>query len=213
MRQHIARWSAVAVLTVVVATAANAQVFNQPVYVSPKHGTGLSIAFDYGKGLNTNSGKLKAYGGRATLGFAMINVSAGVSSVDLGATSEISYGALASVNVISAPLVPIGISIFGGFGTIDPGGGSIKNYPIGVAIAVKPPTPGLGIEIWAAPRVNIVNDGTDTDTDFAVSGGLNLDLPMGLGIHAALDYVAKDNEELLFGAGLHYKFVIPGLGL
>ena len=61
--------------------------------------------------------------------------------------------------------------------------------------------------------MNIVNDGTDTDTDFAISGGVNLDLPMGLGIHAALDYIAKDNAETLLGAGLHYKFAIPGLGL
>ena len=51
-----------------VATVAEAQIPNQPVYLSPKHGTGLSVAFDYGKGLNDNSGKFKAYGGRATLG-------------------------------------------------------------------------------------------------------------------------------------------------
>ncbi len=211
-RQPVRLGIAIALLAIGPSTV-TAQITNQPVYVWPKHGTGLSINFDYGRGLNTNSGELNAFGGRATLGLGPITVSAGASSVDLGPSSEISFGGNASFNVLSAPLLPVGVAIFAGFGTIDPGTGSIKSYPIGAAISVKPPTPAIGIELWAAPRVNIVNDGTDTETSFAVSGGANLDLPIGIGIHAALDYVSKDNEELLLGAGLHYKFTIPGLGL
>ncbi len=211
----------------VTASSAAGQIANQPVYVSPKHGTGLSINFDYGKGLNTESRKLNAIGGRATLGLGFISVSAGASSVDLGASSEISFGGNVEVNVFNAPLVPVGVSVFGGFGTIDRGAGSERSFPVGAAIAVKPPTPGLGIELWAAPRLNIVNvessgfGGGGTETDFGISGGVNLSQPTGLGIHVALDFVSvgdtdgdgSNDNPLIFGLGAHYKFTIPGLGM
>ena len=151
-----------------------------------------------------------------TLGLGFITVGAGASSVNLGsgAGSEWSYGANLSVNIVSAPLVPVGVSVFAGFGTISVAGNSQNSYPVGAAIAVKPPTAGVGIEIWAAPRVDIKNAAATTATNFGISGGVNLDLPIGLGIHVALDYVAvSDAAPLLLGLGAQYKFVIPGLGL
>ncbi len=216
MRNQVLCGTALALAIVLGVSAGEAQIANQPVYVSPKHGTGLSVAFDYGKGLNDSSGKLNAYGGRATLGLGFVTVSAGASSVSLGsgAGSEWSYGANLSVNIVSAPLVPVGVSVFGGFGTISVSGNSQKSYPVGAAFAVRPPTAGIGIEIWAAPRVDIKNAASTTATNFGISGGINLDLPIGLGIHAAVDYVVvSDAAPLLLGAGAHYKFTIPGLGI
>ena len=216
MRNVFVRVCALAVAMTMTASLAEAQITNQPVYVSPKHGTGLSLAFDYGKGLNDSSGKLNAYGGRATLGIGFVTIGAGASSISLGsgAGSEMSYGATASINIVSAPLVPVGGSVFGGFGTVSVAGNSQNSYPVGAAIAVKPPTAGLGIEIWAAPRVDIKNASSTTATNFGISGGVNLDLPIGLGIHLALDYVAvSDAAPLLLGAGAQYKFIIPGLGI
>lgn len=215
----------------VTASPAAGQIANQPVYISPKHGTGLSLALDFGKGLNDNSTKLNAYGGHVTLGLGFITVSAGAASVSnanlTAGDSEISVGGTVQVKVFDAPLAPVGVSIFGGFGTIDRGGGSIKSFPVGAAVAVKLPTPGLGIELWAAPRLNIVNvessglGGGGTETDVGISGGVNLSLPTGLGIHVALDFVSvgdtdgdgSNDNPLILGVGAHYKFAIPGLGM
>ncbi len=216
MRNLVGRGGAVILAMVLTASVAEAQIANQPVYVSPKHGKGLSFAFDYGKGLNDSSGKLSAYGGRATLGLGFITVMAGASSVSSGsgAGSELSYGGTASINIISAPLVPVGVSVFGGYGTVKINNVRQNSYPIGAAFAVRPPTAGIGIEIWAAPRVDIKNAASTTATNFGISGGVNLDLPIGLGIHAAVDYVAVSNAApLLLGVGAHYKFTIPGLGI
>ncbi|MEE8133432.1 MAG: hypothetical protein V3T56_00145 [Gemmatimonadales bacterium] len=216
MHKHVVRTLGAVVIMMGVASSANAQVFNQPVYLSPKHGMGLSLAFDYGRGMNVDSDKLNAYGGRATLGLPFVTVSAAASSVNLGSGSgsEFSWGATASINIISAPLVPVGVSVFAGYGRIADGGTAQRSYPIGAAISVKPPTPGLGIEIWAAPRVDIKNALGSTATNFGISGGLNLDLPIGFGIHGAVDYVAGENlKPLILGLGLQYKFAIPGLGL
>ena len=104
--------------------------------------------------------------------------------------------------------------MFAGYGSVSLNGTSVKSYPIGAAISVKPPTPSIGIEIWAAPRVDIKNAVGSTNTNFGISGGINLDLPIGIGLHGALDYVAVSNAApMLLGVGAHYKFTIPGLGL
>jgi hypothetical protein len=50
----------------------------------------------------------------------------------------------------------------------------------------------------------------ETETDFGVSGGVSINLPSGLGFHAALDVLivedfAGDNtSSVLFGGGVHY---------
>ena len=67
MHKHLVRTLGAVAIMMGVASSANAQVFNQPVYLSPKHGMGLSLAFDYGRGMNVDSDELNAYGGRATL--------------------------------------------------------------------------------------------------------------------------------------------------
>ena len=216
MRGTTVRFAVLTLVLGVFVSPAAGQVSNQPVYLSPKHGMGLSLAFDYGRGINDDSGELNAYGGRVTLGLPFVTVSAAASSVNLGsgAGSEFSWGANLSINIISAPLVPVGLSIFAGYGRISVAGTAQRNYPIGAAISVKPPTPGIGIEVWAAPRVDIRNSLGITATNFGISGGLNLDLPIGFGIHGAVDYIAGENiKPLVLGLGLQYKFSIPGLGI
>jgi hypothetical protein len=53
---------------------------------------------------------------------------------------------------------------------------------------------------------------SDTETDFGIGAGLELNLLSGLGVHAAYDRVFADGGDPgVFGFGAHYTFRIPGL--
>lgn len=222
---RVSRIVGAALLFAPVATPAVAQQAGNIVYVSPKHGTGISIMGDYARGLNDASGKTNYFGARAIVGLPLITVSAGGGIVQNG-ESEFTVGGNASLNILSAPLLPVAVAIHGGVGYLDAGGQTTLNFPIGVAIAVRPPSPGVSFEPWIAPRINIrrVSNGTSsTSSNFGVSGGINIGLPNGIGLHAAFDYVAvssdipgvssSDVSPLIVGVGLQYKISVPGLGM
>jgi hypothetical protein len=96
-------------------------------------------------------------------------------------------------------------------------------------VSIKPPTPGLSVELWGAPRIqfNAVKaaGSSRAQAGIGASGGINFGLPTGLGLHAALDYTrlsAKasagtgsltlpETQAMVLGVGLHYTFTIPGL--
>lgn len=216
---------AAAAAAALTATPVAAQMAGNPVYYSPKHGTGLSINADYGRGLNDASSKTNYFGGRAVLGLPIVTLSAGVGVVKAdenliaGAESEVVFGGTASVSVLSAPLLPIAVAVQGGLGYLSQDVGNTISVPIGLAVAIKPPTPGLNVEIWGAPRIQISRFSPDvgdssTETDFGASAGVNLGLPTGLGLHAAIDWVNQDPDgPIVVGIGAHYKFTIPGLGI
>ena len=79
------------------------------------------------------------------------------------------------------------------------------------------PNPVLAIHPWLAPRVDIgyrrPAAASNTETNFGLSGGLELNLLNGFGVHAAYDRVfAKDvADPATFGIGAHYTFRVPGL--
>ena len=51
-----------------------------------------------------------------------------------------------------------------------------------------------------------------TDTNFGLSGGVELNLLNGLGLHAAYDRVFADGgDPSVFAIGAHYNFRVPGL--
>ncbi len=214
--------SAVSVLAVLVLSpTAAAQMIGNPVYYAPKHGMGLTIAGDYGRGINEASGKGNYFGGRAILGLPFVTVSAGLGSVsDQGAGErELSYGATAALNILDIPLVPVGVALQGGAGIMSLGpDASLLHVPIGVAVGLKPPAVGLGVEGWVAPRIDIMRQSlggqSDTDVRVGASAGINVRIS-GLGVHAALDYIrisGTDTSPLMLGVGVHYKLSIPILG-
>ncbi len=114
---RVSRIVGAAFLCAMIATPAVAQQVGNVVYVSPKHGTGISIIGDFARGLNDASGKTNYFGGRAILSLPLLTLSAGVGVVkaddalDPGAESEITFGGLASLNVISAPLMPVAVAV------------------------------------------------------------------------------------------------------
>ncbi len=196
-------------------------------------GVGVKISGDYGRGLNDESLKSNYFGGRAELGLPFVNFWAGIGSFKAGDefvvgenSSEISYGGGAAFNLLKGPLVPVRVSVQAGAGFLSREGSSQLTVPFGLSAAINVPTPGVGIVPWAyafAEYQRVSPDAADSMSEigFGISGGLEVNLPMGLGIYAALEWSTVDWGEgpdtrvspLFLGAGLTYKIQVPTLGM
>jgi hypothetical protein len=216
-----------------------AQLLSNPVYFTPKGPNGLTVAVDFGTTLQTQINDVEAtakpnnVGARAILGLPVfsVGVGAGIFNSDLpGADKEMQFSGQAAVKVFSPPLLPVGVSLQAGAGYLQQGSGAgaVKtlDVPVGLAVGVKPPSPALSFEAWAAPRVQLrrvsAAGNSATQSGIGASAGVNLAMPMGLGLHLAADWSQLSRktsgplnlgktESLIFGVGLHYTFTIPGI--
>ena len=247
MTGYVLRFGAAALAACALAQPVAAQLAATPVYFSPKQPTGLTLALDFGSTLYLKYDGVKYavggqavkpnnLGGRAALGLPFITLGVGVGSYNpdiSGAEKSLQFMGSAALKLFSPPLVPIGLSLQAGAGYLKQGSGASQvktiSVPIGVGVAVKPPTPGLSVEVWGAPRVQLVAvsvvGSSRAQAGIGASGGVNLGMPMGLGLHVAVDYTklsAKasagtggltlpEAQGLVLGVGLHYTFTIPGL--
>lgn len=247
MKGYVVRFGVAALVACALAKPAAAQLAATPVYFSPKQPVGLTLAMDFGSTLNLKQNDVQyAVGGqavkpnnlgaRAALGlpFITLGVGAGSYNPDIsGADKSLQFMGSAALKLFSPPLVPIGLSLQAGAGYLKQGSGvsAVKtiSVPIGVGVAIKPPTPGMSVEVWGAPRLQLTAvsmvGSSRAQAGIGASGGVNLGMPMGLGLHVAVDYTklsAKasagtgslalpETQQLVLGVGLHYTFTIPGL--
>jgi len=247
MRGYVVRFAAPLLAACALAQPAAAQLAATPVYFSPKQPVGLTLALDFGSTLDLKYDGVKYtvggqavkpnnLGARAVLGLPFISVGVGAGSYNpdvTGADKAIQFMGSAALKLFSPPLVPIGVSFQAGAGYLKQGptGSEVKtiSVPVGLGVAIKPPTPGVSVEVWGAPRlqfnaVKITGVGSRAQAGIGASGGVNLGMPMGLGLHLAADYTkmsAKASvgtspplpqlQALVIGVGLHYTFTIPGL--
>jgi len=221
-----------AVLTLVLSVAATvgasparAQVLGIPVYNSGiARGVGLygDVGFP-----NAAAGKGTAFGLTGRAGFGPLGVTAIISSFnpDGPVGSVTSVGGTGNLRVFGGPLVPLSVTLQGGVGyakpdRLLPNDGvdevSVLHFPVGVGFALTIPNPVLAIKPWLAPRVDVTrtktNGVSETDTKFALSGGVELNLLSGLGLQAAYDYrTGGSSHPGVFGIGAHYTFRVPGL--
>jgi hypothetical protein len=120
--------------------------------------------------------------------------------------------------------VPLAVTLQGGIGYSKPETGGVIDleasqlrFPVGVGFALTIPNPVLAIKPWLAPRLDIVrnsfeNADAETDTNFGLSGGLELNTLGGFGVHASYDAIFADGGTPgVFGVGAHYTFRVPGL--
>jgi opacity protein-like surface antigen len=218
-----------AVLTLVLSVGATvgaspawAQVLGIPVYNSGV-ARGIGLYGDVGFP-NAAAGKGTAFGLTGRAGFGLLGVTAILSSFnpDGPAGSVVSVGATGNFRLFGGPLVPLSVTLQGGLGYAKPDGVlpsdevSVLHFPIGVGFALTIPNPVLAIKPWLAPRVDVTRTKTNgvsaTNTQFALSGGLEFNLLSGLGLHAAYDYrTGGSSHPGVFGIGAHYAFRVPGL--
>lgn len=235
MRLSVGRLGILVLAATAFTTPAHAQLLANPVYVSPKAPVGLTLAADVGTTAQTKLAGLTQpqkpmnLGVRATLGLPIITLGVGAGMYDPkgGANKETQLSADAALKLFSPPLVPLGVALQAGIGYVKRDS-TTKQYtiPLALGIAVKPPTPGLSVEGWAAPRVQFglvsIAGSSTVQTGYGVSAGVNLGLPTGLGLHAAVDWsklaqktttalMLPQTQTLVFGVGVHYTLTIPGL--
>lgn len=205
------------------AATAQAQVRGIPVYNSGIS-TGIALYGDVGLS-NADAGKGTAFAVSGRAGFGPFGATAIVSTFnpDGPAGSELSVGATLNYKLFGGPLIPLSVTLQGGIGYSKPDVGFLPDnevnefrFPVGLGFALTIPNPALAIKPWIAPRVDIVRQSaggsSNTETDFGIGAGLELNLLSGLGVHAAYDRVfAEGGDPGVFGFGAHYSFRVPGL--
>jgi hypothetical protein len=179
-------------------TRVEGQVFGLPVRNAGVP-TGLTLAADLGFP-SGDAGKGWAVGASGTLGLGPLGVTGSVARWDpKDADAFSSVGATANLKIFGGPLIPLSVTAQAGvaYGTRDEGlegDPSLLHVPLGVGFALTIPNPVLAIKPWVAPRIDVVRSkpsggDADTDTNFGVSGGIDLSFLSGLGIRAMYDRV------------------------
>jgi hypothetical protein len=186
--------------------------------------TGIAVYGDIGfPDAEAGKGTALAISGRG--GFGPLGATAMLSTFNPegAGDSELSVGASLNYKVFGGPLIPLSVTLQGGIGYSKPDNGFLPGqevnefrFPVGVGFALTIPNPALAIKPWIAPRIDIVRSSgggqSNTDSNFGLGGGLELNLLSGLGVHAAYDRVFIDGgDPSVFGLGAHYSFRIPGL--
>jgi hypothetical protein len=194
------------------ATPLAAQWLGEPVWNSPKGGTGVTISGDYGHP-NADYGKGNTWGGRASLGLSTITFTAGVATWKAaGSTQSLtSVGGNVAFRLIGGSLLPVAVNL-------QLGGASTNSTPVttttltgAAGLSVPLPTPGFTIEPYFSPGIRYHNSGGGTHTtNFGYAVGANL----GFGLLGA--HLAYDNEKVkgggsigVFGVGLHLGIHLP----
>jgi hypothetical protein len=199
-----------------------AQVRGIPVYNSGI-ASGIAIYGDVGFP-NADAGKGTAFAVSGRAGFGPLGASAILSTFnpDGPTGSDVSVGATLDYKIFGGPLIPLSATLQGGIGYSKPDTGLLPGndtelrFPVGLGLALTIPNPALAIRPWIAPRLDIIRSSgggsSNTETNFGLGGGLELNLLNGFGLHAAYDRVFTDGgDPSVFGIGAHYAFRIPGL--
>jgi len=196
-------------------------------------GVGVKVWGDYGRGVNEDASKATYFGGRAELGIPVVSFWAGAGAVSPDGVegSEVTFGGGAAFNLVKGPMVPIKVSVQAAYSSIASGrftgeGGRLATIPFGLAAAANLGTGGVAIVPWAYAFGEYISlspsEGESTKKfGYGISGGLELNLTMGFGIYAAIDWSSVDlaggtdtrTSPVVAAFGLSYKATIPSLGM
>jgi hypothetical protein len=222
--RRIARITVAAALPLAaLATAARAQLAGIPVYYNPRGGTGVGIAANVGFP-NSDAGSGTAYGVALSVGTGPVTISGMVgawkptSSVFGWASAQPSYGGNISYRVFGGGLLPVAIAAQAGYGMIKAPTACLSQcytrttIPVGVGISFDPPL--FPLKPWVAPRIDFVSGGGNSASNFRVSGGVNFNLLLGLGVHAAVDWGQEKVgtttvSPMILSVGAHFNFHVP----
>lgn len=200
-----------ALLGALVLTAAplSAQVLGIPV-VNNGAGSGLAVGADLGM-TNAAGGDFTSYGAHASLGVGLIGVKGMVSHTSIDGDGVLAKGVSATFRLFGGPLIPFRAMVQAGWGQWSPGDDvTVTRVPVSLGVAATIPNPAFAIKPWIAPRVefartSIAGD-ADTDSYFAVSGGIDITLLNGITLRAAYDRTMKgDPKPGVLGFGVSFS--------
>jgi hypothetical protein len=217
--RRIARLSiAVALPLAALTTVAQAQLAGIPVYFNPRGGTGIGVAANLGFP-NTDAGGGTAYGVAGSFGAGPMTLTAMVGGYKGKnyASAQTSLGATASFRVFGGGFLPFAVAAQAGYGTVKipnpiTGDVTVNTIPVGVGISFDPPL--FPLKPWIAPRIDFTSGGGASKSNFRISGGVNFNLLLGLGVHAAVDWGqtkvgTTTVSPLIIGVGAHFNFHVP----
>jgi hypothetical protein len=214
---RIARIAAAAAIPLAaLATAAQAQLAGIPVYFDPRGGTGVGVAANLGFPDN-NGGSGTAYGVAGSIGTGPVTVSAMVGAWKATSynfpSAQTTYGANISYRLFGGGILPVAVAVQAGYGAYKNAlpapapQNTISTIPVGVGISFNPPL--FPLKPWIAPRMDFISGGGSSTSQFRVSGGVNFNLLLGLGVHAAVDYKPSSPTSMIIGVGAHFNFHVP----
>ncbi len=199
---------------VVLSTPLAAQWFGEPVWNSPKGGTGLTISGDYAKP-DSSYGKGNVWGGRASLGLGTITLTAGVSTWKPDGANEsfTSVGANAAFRLIGGSLLPVAVNLQVGAARTDSANLTPATTRVigAMGFSVPLPTPGFSVEPYFSPGIrytNVSNIGNSTEFGYTIGANVSFGL---LGVHLAYDNEKAKNgpSRGVFGVGAHLGIHLP----
>lgn len=219
--RRLAQVAVVAVLGTGAAGTLSAQVIGIPYYVNPRGGTGFMAAANVGV---TSSGyKNKAYALTGGLGAGPLYITGTVGTVNPDASGAGNYsvfGGTAGMKLFGGGLLPVAIGVQAGVGYAKPSGGpSTISIPVAVGLGLNVPL--FPIKPWIAPRIQFNRTASYSATPssstsrIGVSAGADFNLLLGLGVHAAVDYLPKKTgsspaaSQTTIGVGAHFNFHVP----
>jgi hypothetical protein len=186
-------------------------------------GTGVGIAADVGFP-SASAGKGIAFGGTGSVGLGPLGFTASAATWNpKGAGKNVtSVGATGNLKIIGGPLIPLSLTLQAGAGYnkisftgTEPVTTKTLHLPVGVGLALTIPNPVFSIKPWVAPRLDLVRRTiesdtpaeTNTDSDFGISGGIDLGFLNGLTIRAMYDRVfrGEGNSPSVLSFGLGFK--------
>src|SRR5216110_1327506 len=200
--------------TVLLATPAAAQWLGEPVWNSPKGGTGVTISGDYAKP-NSDYGKGNTWGGRASLGVGTLAFTAGVArwKPDLATDGFTSIGGNAAFRLIGGSLLPFALNLQVGAARTDSANSTPAQTPVtgAVGFSVPLPTPVVSIEPYFSPGIRHTSaSGGGNSTEFGYAIGANASFGL-FGVHLAYDSqkLKGGGSRGVFGVGAHLGFHLP----
>ena len=185
-------------------------------------GTGIGLSLDAGFP-NTAAGKGFAVGATGAAGLGPLGVTASVSRYDpKDADALWSVGGTANLKVFGGPLIPLSVTFQAGAARSSQDASTTPSFPltirtwhvpVGVGIALTIPNPVFAIKPWLAPRLDVVRTTiesdtppeSNTDTNFGISGGVDLGFLSGLSLRVMYDRVMAGN-------GVHPSVLSIGVG-
>lgn len=160
--------------------------------------TGINLAVDAGFS-NDDAGKATTVGASAAVGIGFFGITGTIARYNPKVGDGVwAPGVSGSLRVFGGPLIPLSVVALAGVSHWEAGSVKYTHIPISLGISATIPTPGFAIKPWVAPRVDIVRSKVDdvlssnTDSHFAVSGGIELGLLNGMSIRAAYDRMSSN---------------------
>lgn len=152
----------VGLLLVLAARPATAQLIGNPVMVSPKGGSGLTLKLNYGKGVNDDSGKNAAWAAGVSYGMSALSLGGAVGTLNpqvgtTGRQTELQVAANGAYRIAGGALSSFSLNINSGVGYLQAETGtgasrSVVNIPAGLGASINIPLSGFALEPWVSPR-------------------------------------------------------------